>query len=154
MLREGLIRDAAGLLRNARGHLLPGQRSSNPTGVSKTAAALDAIPEDASLDEVLAVRLGKKGAVKLADSLIGLATGPKPTLQAIQYIYDRLEGKPRQAITETKEYAPEFISLMKEFYVNEPVKIEPTSVLSLTAPADFSVIEAGIREVLSEEAEA
>ena len=68
---------------------------SGRSKVDKTPLALD--KPDNTLTGALASELGVEGARKLAKSLIGLATGPKPNLNAIIYIYDRLEGKPRQA---------------------------------------------------------
>ena len=158
-VREGLIRDAAGLLRDAHGRILPGQRAINPKGRD---ADILTIPDNATLDDVLVSRLGKKGAVRLADALIGLATGSKPVLQAIQYIYDRLEGKPRQAVVDTKDATPAFVEAMREFYAHEeqqssqqPARsLEPTKAIGLPAPNSESYIEAELREILSEEIEA
>ena len=69
--------------------------SGNPAGRSKD-------PDDATLTEWLVHVLGKNGARELANNLIAIAKSPgvSPTkLAAIQYIYDRIEGKPRQSVT-------------------------------------------------------
>ena len=73
-------------------------------GVSGNPAGRPAEPDEATLTEWLIHVLGKTGAKSLAQELIGIAKSPgvSPTkLAAIQYIYDRIEGKPRQAITTT-----------------------------------------------------
>ena len=61
-------------------------------------------PDDATLTEWLVWTLGKTGGKKLAAELIALAMTPgvSPTkLAAVQYIYDRIEGKPRQSVATT-----------------------------------------------------
>ena len=71
-------------------------------GVSGNPAGRPPAPDDATLTDWLIHVLGKVGAKALAEELIGIAKSPgvSPTkLAAIQYIYDRIEGKPRQAIT-------------------------------------------------------
>lgn len=74
----------------------PGQ-SGNPAGRPPA-------PDDATLTEWLIHVLGKVGAKALAEELIGIAKSPgvSPTkLEAIKYIYNRIDGMPRQAITTT-----------------------------------------------------
>jgi hypothetical protein len=78
-------------------------KSGNPTGRPPA-------PDTDDLIEILKWRLGRSGARKIADKLIALALderGGAVTMDAIKYIYDRIEGKPRQtAVTVSDDESP------------------------------------------------
>lgn len=84
---------------------LPGE-SGNPRGRPI---------EPDGLTEMLMYRLRKAGAKALADKLIGIAlNGTGATqLAAIQYIYDRIEGKPRQAVLTQSSEEPVIVKLLR-----------------------------------------
>lgn len=101
--------------------------------------------EPDGLTDMLMYRLRKSGAKALADTLISIAMTSSGNVQlaAIQYIYDRIEGKPRQAILNTNVGEPLLISLMRKLHddqtalegrnvvrrgLNSPITVTPTEV--------------------------
>ena len=70
-----------------------------------------------TLTDTLLWRLGRSGARDLADKLIELAKAGN--LQAIQYIYDRIEGKPRQQLTHTDESEPAIVKVLRKLATDQ-----------------------------------
>ena len=113
-------------------------KTGNPGGRPRT-------PE--GVTEVLAWRLGKNGAKLLAEKLIKLATGDKPDLRAIQYIYDRLDGKPRQSVETINDGEDPFILLLQRLYEPENKDTVEGRTITIESPSEFeSLTEAEIRE--------
>ena len=86
-------------------------------GVSGNPAGRPTEPDDATLTEWLIHVLGKAGAKSLAQELIGIAKSPgvSPTkLAAIQYIYDRIEGKPRQSVSTNDNSEHPLLSIIRK----------------------------------------
>ena len=107
--------------------------SANP--FSKPAPA---IPDDASLDETLAIILGKDGAIKLARKLIDLAN--KGDKQAIMYIYDRLEGKPTQkVVTEKMDDNPLVVILQRIAGDSNRNQLPSPSIIQLDSPIEEGI---------------
>ena len=90
-------------------------RSGNPQGRK---------PKPDNLTDMLIYVLGKRGMEDLADKLIALAKNEVPEnagkvpynvqLQAINDIYDRIEGKPRQTVMNKNEGEHPLITLLRE----------------------------------------
>lgn len=98
------------------------------------------------LTDTIAWVLGKSGNKRLADSLIALATGEKPNLQAIMYIMDRIEGKPKQSVTETHIEGDPLLLLIQSL-TDDAKQIEaPTSRPALPVASDFTITPAEVRE--------
>lgn len=113
----------------------PGQ-SGNPAGRPKE-------PDDATLTEWLIHVLGKKGAKELAENLIAIAKSPgvSPTkLAAIQYIYDRIEGKPRQAVHTTSHDEHPLITVIRKV-ADDNKALEGRRVPSLPARAIYEALD-------------
>lgn len=92
-------------------------------------------PLEGTLDEVLAAILGKEGAKRLARKLVDLAL--KGDRQAIMYIYDRLEGKPRQStIIEKPEENPLVIILQR---LHEREQLPSSTILQIESSHEDAV---------------
>ena len=102
--------------------------------------------EPDGLTDMLLYRLKKSGSRRIADKLIQLAEAGN--LQAIQYIYDRIEGKPRQSVLQQSESEPLIVQLMRRMVDPGPALEGRTLPAGLVSPTN-SVIEAEVREVTS-----
>lgn len=106
-----------------------------------------------NLTDTLAWLLGKAGAKKLAQALIDMAIGEeggKPNLQALVYIFDRLEGKPRQAIIETKIQNEPLLEIFRAL-TNESKRIPEKKTRALpVGGGDYSINAAEVREAAGE----
>lgn len=78
-------------------------RSGNPRGRPT---------QPITLTDTLLWRLGRSGAREIADKLIELAQAGN--LQAIQYIYDRIEGKPRQQVAHSNDSEPPIVRVLRQ----------------------------------------
>lgn len=109
--------------------------SGNPNGRPKD-------PDNATLTEWLIHVLGKTGAKSLAQELIAIAKTPGATptkLAAIQYIYDRIEGRPRQAVTTTTQDEHPLISLFRKV-TDDSKALEGRVVRSLPASTLYETL--------------
>lgn len=96
-------------------------KSGNPAGRPK------APDENLALTEMLGVVLRTgKGNAALSRHLINLARGNyegvpySVQLQATQYIFDRLEGRPRQSIQQTGNDEPPIVGLLRKLVDDKP----------------------------------
>lgn len=117
--------------------------SGNPSGKPQEAEGLDAN---------LTLALGRAGARRLARKLIDIALDGSGHVQfsAIQYIYDRLEGRPRQSQNDTKD-AEDPLALLLRNLINDRSALEGRTYPALRPGA---VVEGQVREVPSEDARA
>lgn len=119
----------------------PGQ-SGNPMGRPR---------EPKELDEMLALRATHNGgAKKLADALLGIALNGSGHVQlaAIQYIYDRLEGKPRQVLPDKDEKQDPLVVILQKL-VSDDNALSGRSAPPPAALPTGSVNEEQVREARS-----
>lgn len=103
--------------------------------------------EPEGLTDMLMWRLGRTGSKQIADVLIGLAK--RGNLQAIQYIYDRIEGKPRQSVLQQGAEEPEIVKLLRQL-ADDTSALEGHDIparLPAASNESFAIIEAEVREV-------
>lgn len=122
-------------------------QSGNPSGKTK---------EPSGLTDMLRYRLGKAGARALADTLIDLARNEdskfpaRVQLDAITYIYDRLEGRPRQAIQQESTEEPLIVQLLRRLSDDkkalEGTTAKPVPIAEPTRP----FVDAEVREIVGE----
>lgn len=112
-----------------KGHRWEKGQSGNPRGRGI---------EPVSPTEMLAKELGKDGAKALAKTLIRLAQAGD--IRAIQYIYDRLEGKPRTSGEEKRDTEEPLVVVLKEVFSDRPKPI---------ALPNYAELEDGLRESTS-----
>lgn len=129
-LTEQLVPSLGGITKTS---WVKGQ-SGNPSG--------KAVPVD-DMDEVLKQVLGKAGARAVSQTLVDLALSGN--MQAIQYIFDRLKGKPRQATESKLTVNHPLADLLNEAMYDKRLP-SGSSRRALPAPT-----EAEVREALSEE---
>lgn len=101
--------------------------------------------EPDNLVDMLTLRLGKAGSKKLADTLIALATEHK-SLDAIKYIYDRIEGRPRQAVLQQSEEEPILVRLLRGL-VDDRTALEGRSLPRQPAQLPDAIDAEEVREV-------
>ena len=105
------------------------------------------------LTDLLGWVLSRKNRIALAHNLVAMAKGNGPlALQATQYIFDRMEGKPRQSVIEKRDEQDPLIELIKRV-LNDPQAAEVGAferVVELREP----FAEAEVREIPSQTAEA
>lgn len=77
-------------------------------------------PDGLSLDDMLVWKLNKEISARLANKLISIAL--KGDLKAIQYIYDRVEGKPRVSTVDVAEKEDPIVLILKDVYAGEADK--------------------------------
>lgn len=107
--------------------------------------------EPDNLVDMLAYRLTKTQRKKLADKLIELAL-EKGNLAAITYIYDRIEGKPRQAVLNRVEVESPLVTLLRAMTTDDRAKEgHRVSGRATRHPAlpTGPVVEAEVREIPS-----
>lgn len=111
------------------------------------------IPPPDTLTEALAEQLGRKGMRTMAQSLIQLTKGPRPSLDAIKYVFDRLEGKPRQSVVQSRDQDDPLLELLGKLMENDKQLDTPAPAGLLAEPVSEieSYIEAEVREADSEE---
>lgn len=113
---------------------VPG-KSGNPAGKAKD-------PDNATLTEWLIHVLGKRGAKELAENLIAIAKSPGATptkLQAIQYIYDRIEGRPRQSVATTSQSEHPLLEIFRRI-TDDSKALEGRTVRSLPASTLYETL--------------
>lgn len=117
-------------------------------GVSGNPKGRPVEPEE--LVDMLAYRLTKGLRKQLADKLIEMAL--KGNLNAITYIYDRIEGKPRQAVLNRVEVESPLVSLLRAMTTDEHAKqghrVSGRPARGPALPAG-PVVEAEVREIPS-----
>lgn len=117
-------------------------KSGNPAGRPKEPEP----GEDNGLIDMLIWRLGRTGSKAIADKLIELAKDGD--LDAIKYIYDRIEGRPRQAIVKETKEEPLLVQLLRKI-TDDQSALAGQPLLNPGRPVD-TVIEAEVREVTGE----
>lgn len=121
----------------------PGVSTRFQPGVSGNPAGPPPAPDDATLTEWLIHVLGKKGAKELAVELIAIAKSPgvSPTkLSAIQYIYDRIEGKPRQATTVSTNEEHPLVTIFRKI-TDDSKALEGHIVPALSAHSVYEALD-------------
>lgn len=106
--------------------------------------------EPEGLDEMLAFQATKNGvAKKLANALLGIALEGSGHVQlaAIQYVYDRLEGKPRQSVPEKTDAQEPIVLIFQKLLSDEHAlagRTAPRPTALPSGPVDAPAIhEAG-----------
>ena len=130
----------------------PGVMSRWAKGSSGNPAGRPKEPDDATLTEWLVHTLGKHGAKDLAVELISLAKTPgsSPTkLAAIQYIYNRIEGMPRQSVASSRPEEHPLVTIFRRI-TDDTKALEGHVIASLP---DYSSVESAYGEGDSEGAE-
>lgn len=120
----------------------PGQ-SGNPSGKAAEADGLDAN---------LRLVIGKAGARKLAKTLYDMGIGADGSsghvkLSALQYIFDRLEGRPRPTQRDEQEVEDPLVVILRGL-VNDRSALEGRPLPAQLGP----VVEGEVREYPSEDA--
>lgn len=125
-----IAEDREGSGRFSKGH------TGNPKGRPK---------EPDGLVDMLMFRLNKETSKAIADRLIDLAKSGN--LEAIKYLYDRVEGRPRQAVVQQQTAEPMLVALMRKL-VNDNRALEGRPLIDQGSHVPAGpVIEGEVREV-------
>ena len=107
-------------------------KSGNPTGRP---------PEPDGLTDMLAYQLKKADRRTLARILINMAK--RGDLKAIMYIYDRIDGRPRQSVENKTADDDPLLELWRQVYADDSKALAGAAVRAIPGP----VLEAEVREV-------